>query len=88
VKALAILAEFPSALPFDSRIRATQSGDFEALVPYWSHTTRPWRLRGAEATLRQAVALKPDDYDSRYNLGFVLAKLGNPQKPASNWRSR
>ncbi len=34
----------------------------------------------AEPLLKQAVALNPGQYDVRYNLGFVLAKLGKPQE--------
>src|SRR6266852_9399733 len=34
----------------------------------------------AEDLLRQAIALDPNDYDTRYNLGFVLAKLGRSQE--------
>src|SRR5712691_10300969 len=34
----------------------------------------------AEPLRKQASALNPNHYDSRYNLGVVLAKLGRPQE--------
>ena len=34
----------------------------------------------AEPLLRRAVSLNPNHYEARYNLGFVLAKLGKPQE--------
>ena len=34
----------------------------------------------AEAPLQRAVRLLPEDYETRYNLGFVLARLGRPQE--------
>jgi len=76
VKALAILAEFPSALPLIQEYARRNPGDFGSAVPYWSHTTRPWRLHGGRSHSQASCCAEPDDYDSRYNLGFVLAKLG------------
>src|SRR5579864_2983691 len=80
VRALVILGEFNDALPFIQDYLKRHATDGEGL------TLRGTIYRGlgdyvsAEADLRRGVQTKPENYDARYNLGFVLAKLAKPQE--------
>src|SRR5579862_2907972 len=80
VRALVILGEFNDALPFIQDYLKRHASDGDGL------TLRGTIYRGlgdyvrAEADLRRGVQAKPEDYDARYNLGFVLAKLARQQE--------
>jgi tetratricopeptide (TPR) repeat protein len=80
VRALVVLGEFNDALPFIQDYIKRHSSDADGL------TLRGTIYRGlgdyvkAEADLRRGVQIKSDDYDARYNLGFVLARLSKPQE--------
>src|SRR5258708_6279781 len=80
VKALAVLAEFSTALPLISDYYRRKPHDFEALYLMGVVDRGLGNYPEAETMLRQAVALNGNSYDVRYNLGFTLAKLGKKQE--------
>src|SRR6476469_3353810 len=79
-KALIGLDRHADALPVLSEALAHQPRDPEA------HYLRGIAYRGtaeyekAAADLRAAVDANPQDYPSRYNYGFVLARLNRPEE--------
>src|ERR1700681_496098 len=79
VKALIILAEFQTALPEIQNYFRRKPHDFDALYLMGVVDRGLGDYAAAEPLLGHAVALNPNHYDSRYSLGFVLAKLGKPQ---------
>ena len=80
VKALIVLAEFQTALPEIQNYFRRKPHDFDALYLMAVVDRGLGNYPEAEDMLRQAIALDPNHYDTRYNLGFVLAKLGKPKE--------
>src|SRR5437868_1770181 len=80
VKALIILAEFQSALHEIQGYFIRNTGDFDGLYMMGVVDRGLGNYTAAKDVLSQAVVLDPNHYDARYNLGFVLAKLGRPQE--------
>ena len=80
VKTLIILAEFQTALPEIQGYYRRKPYDFDAVFLMGVVDRGLGNYAAAEPLLRQAVALNPNHYQARYNLGFVLAKLSKPQE--------
>ena len=45
-------------------------------ITWVTHSKKLGRLKEAEASFRQAIALKPDYAEAHYNLGNTLKELG------------
>ena len=88
VKALAVLAEFNTASPLIRDYYHRKPHDFEALYLMGVVDRGLGNYAEAETMLRQAVALNPNNYDVRYNLGFVLAVRERSKKLVNNWKRR
>jgi tetratricopeptide (TPR) repeat protein len=80
VKALCVLADFPTAKPVIDEYVERKPNQAEALNLKGVVYRGLGRYAEAEPMLSRAVALNPHSYDSRYNLGFVLAKLGKAKE--------
>ena len=76
IKVLVILSEFSTALPLIQEYAQRKPHEFEALYLMGAVDRGLGNYADAEIMLEQAVQLDPKHYDVRYNLGFVLAKLG------------
>ena len=74
VKALIILAEFQTALLEIQNYFRRKPHDFDALYLMGVVDRGLGNYAAAEDLLKQAIALDSNHYDTRYNLGFVLAK--------------
>ena len=78
VRALVILGEFQDALPFVQDYVQRHAANGEGYKLRGEVYRGLGEHRKAETDLRRALLGAPDDYDVRYNLGFVLAKLARP----------
>jgi len=76
VKALAVLAEFSTALPVAQDYVRRKPDDSEGLYLMGVVDRGLGNYAEAETMLTRSVELNPKYYDARYNLGFVLAKRG------------
>jgi len=76
IKVLVILSDFSTALPLIQEYAQRKPHEFEALYLMGAVDRGLGNYSDAEIMLEQAVQLDPKHYDVRYNLGFVLAKLG------------
>jgi tetratricopeptide (TPR) repeat protein len=80
LKALCVLAEFPTAEPVIDEYVERKPNDAEALNLKGVVYRGLGKYAEAEPVLSRAVVLNPASYDSHYNLGFVLAKLGKTKE--------
>jgi tetratricopeptide (TPR) repeat protein len=86
VKAYESAANYEDALPYaeDYAKRNPQSAEGQYLLG--SAYRSLGRYSEAETFLQRAVAIDPSDYGSRYDLGFVLAHEGKPEKALPHCR--
>jgi tetratricopeptide (TPR) repeat protein len=79
-KTLLELGEASAAVPLIQEYTRRLQGDSEGYLVLGQAYRRQGDLAKAAEELRHALAIKPDSYEARYNLGLVLARSGNLQE--------